>query len=170
MSSTSEIWKFIDEAERAARVGFGSGVSPGDLSVIPNGGNSGTPDVYDSVAELWLPGIRQVSTTDATLLSTFIGQQPTNLTTQQYEVWIQSVRDTGVNWRFRQVSITSHRIAGVITLSAPVDIVPVTSAGTGATLAYGFSAVPDWIFADITGNALENWEHTIRVVTAQAGP
>ena len=115
-------------------------------------------------------GGERVSTTDATLLSTFISSMPTNLSTQQLEVWIQSVRDTGVHWRFSRVAFTAHRTGGVATLSAPVNLVPVTSAGTGATLVYGFSWAPNWIFADITGNVGENWHHTIRVTAAEAGP
>jgi hypothetical protein len=162
---------FADATERDTFVGFGTGVQNGDTCVLLSDQSAYYYD--DSNVGGWIPlggAAGTVKTTDATLEQLFVSAMPSDFTTQQFEVWFQSVRDTGTNWRFERLAFTAHRIGGTATLSAPVAIVPATSAGTGATLVYGFTWAPNFIFADITANAAENWTHTIRVVVTQAGP
>jgi hypothetical protein len=101
-----------------------------------------------------------------------------NLHTVQLEVWVQSVRDTGTNWRFERVKIDAHRIGGVTTIAAVVHETPViagptiagtTSTGTGGSLIYDYGVIGNLITVRITANAAENWDHTARIEFSEAG-
>jgi len=156
---------FTDATERDAR----TGVQDGDQCLLLSDRSQYS---YDSNTSSWLPlGSFHipVSTGDATPVDTNMASLADNFHTMQFEVWVQSVRDTGVNWRFRRVRFTAHRIGGVITLSAITDTAAATSSGTGSTVAYAFNVSGNFIRCNITGNVGENWSHTIRVESAEAG-
>lgn len=157
---------FADATERDTFTGFGTGVQALDTCILGDGSRW----YYDASQEVWRPsGDIAVATADATPLNTTIGTLDTDSNTAQLDVWIQSVMDTGTNWRFRRATLTAFRIAGVVTIAPAVDLLVPTFAGSGITVGYAFSVLGDAIRCDITGNLGENWSHTIRVIQAGAG-
>lgn len=175
MGRKTQNWVFIDAAERDAS---GSGVLGHDTCILES---DSSQHWFDTNTFSWLPlagSLVTAKTTDATPEVVVLFELDSNLHTAQLGVWVQSVRDTGVNWKFERLYITMHRTGGVITPAVLVEETPViagatiagsTDAGTGATLTYTIGINGNFVELTITANAAENWDHTARIEFSEAG-